>query len=1114
MATLNGTEGNDTLIGGAAADDLHGFGGNDFMQGGDGADTVLGGSGNDTISGNNGNDWVRGGTGNDQVSGGGGQDSFAFHDFGATNADVLTDFSGGWDNIHLDISAFTALGSTGRFAAGDARFRLGASAQDADDRIIYNQATGQLWYDADGNGAGAAQLIATLSNRASMSATDIHAFQSATPPPPPPNQTINGTPGNDSLVGGAGNDTINGFAGNDTIRGLGGDDSLIGGDGVDSVSGGDGNDTLVGHEFAGGREPSGPTADTLDGGLGDDVYHVNFGDSIAADPGGLDHVFADTTWTLGEGLENLTIGGVEADGASAFGNELDNTISQRGNDHYHTIEGRGGNDVLYAAQRAMSGGGVFGGDGNDTLVGWTGADTLVGGNGNDVIMGSDVFGGGSDFNTVDGGAGNDTLSGSAGSDFNDTFRFSVAPGTANADTINGFESGIDEIQLDAAVHANAGVNGDFVAGDPRFHAAAGANSAHDADDRVIFNTSTGQLWYDADGIGGAGAQLIATVQSGTVIATDIEILNGTPPGGGSTINGTSGNDSLVGTPGDDTMNGFGGNDTIDGLGGADQMDGGAGDDLFRVDNTGDVVIEAQNGGVDEVHSTVSYTLPDWVNNLTLVAGSGALTGTGNGIDNVIVGNGANNTLSGLAGNDTLAGGDGNDTIEGGTGNDLLRGDAGDDVLEPGWNNDTVDGGAGSNDWLLLRNAQSNVTVNFVSGTVTGGDAAGTARTTFTNVEGVHSLDIAFAMHITGNSANNYLRGEQGRDTIIGGGGNDTLYGSAFAPNADGDELYGGDGNDLISTFGGSAAIINGGAGNDSLSSGSGADNYVFDVAPGAANADFVFSFDTGSDTVHLDARVMPALGNAGRFSAADPRFYAAPGAVSGHDADDRVIYNTTNGTLWYDPDGSGALGAQLIATLQNGGTVFNLAETDIVVDNAAPPPSGTNGTEGNDTMIGTAGSDTLNGLGGNDFIQGQGSADTLRGGAGNDTMGGNEGADWIEGGAGNDRLTGGSGQDAFVFREFGAANADTLTDFSGNGWDSLRMDNAAFNTLGGDGRFASGDARFRAGTAAQDADDRIVFNSATGQVWYDADGNGAGGAQLVATLQAGATLVASDIWVI
>jgi serralysin len=127
-------------------------------------------------------------------------------------------------------------------------------------------------------------------------------------------------------------------------------------------------------------------------------------------------------------------------------------------------------------------------------------------------------------------------------------------------------------------------------------------------------------------------------------------------------------------------------------------------------------------------------------------------------------------------------------------------------------------------------------------------------------------------------------------------------------------------------------------------------------------------------------------------------------------------------------------------------------------------------------------------------------------------MSGNGANDWVEGGAGNDRVTGGSGQDAFVFREFGAANADTLTDFASN-WDNMRFDNAAFTALGVDGRFASGDARFFAGAAAHDADDRIVWNSATGQVWYDADVPHDAIVGVVRR-RAGATLVASDIWVI
>src|SRR5207253_9925132 len=92
----------------------------------------------------------------------------------------------------------------------------------------------------------------------------------------------------------------------------------------------------------------------------------------------------------------------------------------------------------------------------------------------------------------------------------------------------------------------------------------------------------------------------------------------TPTPSGQTINGTAGNDSLVGGTGNDTINGFDGNDTIDGGAGADSMVGGPGDDLYFVDNTGDIIVEQQNQGIDEVRATVSYTLADFVNNLTLL----------------------------------------------------------------------------------------------------------------------------------------------------------------------------------------------------------------------------------------------------------------------------------------------------------------------------------------------------------------------------------------------------------------------------------------------------------------------------------------------------------------
>ena len=150
---------------------------------------------------------------------------------------------------------------------------------------------------------------------------------------------------------------------------------------------------------------------------------------------------------------------------------------------------------------------------------------------------------------------------------------------------------------------------------------------------------------------------------------------------------------------------------------------------------------------------------------------------------------------------------------------------------------------------------------------------------------------------------------------------------------------------------------------------------------------------------------------------------------------------------------------------------------------------------------------TFNGTEGNDSISGT---------TDNDTIFGNAGNDWIEGRGGNDTLSGGGGQDSYVFREYGAANADTLANFDTN-WDALRFDSSAFTALGGPGHFAANDARFYAAPGAaggHDADDRFVYNTSTGQLYYDADGSGAGDAQLVATVQGAPAVAANDIWVI
>jgi Ca2+-binding RTX toxin-like protein len=155
------------------------------------------------------------------------------------------------------------------------------------------------------------------------------------------------------------------------------------------------------------------------------------------------------------------------------------------------------------------------------------------------------------------------------------------------------------------------------------------------------------------------------------------------------------------------------------------------------------------------------------------------------------------------------------------------------------------------------------------------------------------------------------------------------------------------------------------------------------------------------------------------------------------------------------------------------------------------------GTQFGDAMTGDAAANSFSGGSGDD---------TLNGNTGNDSLSGGDGNDFLEGSAGNDSMTGGAGADRFVFRVTGSANADRVSDFA-SGVDKILLDGssvAGMSNLGATGNFAAGDARFFAGSAAHDADDRVIYNGATGQLFYDGDGNGAGAVQLIATLQAGA----------
>ncbi|MEO0401265.1 MAG: calcium-binding protein [Pseudomonadota bacterium] len=164
---LLGNNDNDQLHGGDGRDELRGQNGDDILKGGTGKDTLKGGDGddvlngeqgNDLLQGNDDNDTLSGGLGADTLTGGDGLDVFLFDSDITNNKDKVTDFVVGEDMVHLDTAIFASLG----FFVDPGNFVLGNRAGDSDDFLIYNEATGKLRYDADGDGAGDAIIFATF----------------------------------------------------------------------------------------------------------------------------------------------------------------------------------------------------------------------------------------------------------------------------------------------------------------------------------------------------------------------------------------------------------------------------------------------------------------------------------------------------------------------------------------------------------------------------------------------------------------------------------------------------------------------------------------------------------------------------------------------------------------------------------------------------------------------------------------------------------------------------------------------------------------------------------------------------------------------------------------
>jgi serralysin len=158
---IKGRGGHDIIKGGAGDDTLRGQWRGDTIVGGSGRDWLDGGSGDDVLRGNRGQDTLDGGPGRDTLKGGPGDDHFVFSDPPDSNkVDKITDFSPGHDQIWLSGSDFGGLGGAGTLKVG--AFHVGSGAADAGDRIIYNDANGDLIYDSNGDASGGATRFAVL----------------------------------------------------------------------------------------------------------------------------------------------------------------------------------------------------------------------------------------------------------------------------------------------------------------------------------------------------------------------------------------------------------------------------------------------------------------------------------------------------------------------------------------------------------------------------------------------------------------------------------------------------------------------------------------------------------------------------------------------------------------------------------------------------------------------------------------------------------------------------------------------------------------------------------------------------------------------------------------
>lgn len=169
---LTGTSGDDLINGLGNSDVLRGFAGLDTLNGNEGNDNLQGGFNRDVLNGDSGNDLFIGGFGSDTITGGEGPDRIRFFRT-QDGRDEITDFAPDEDTLQFNGNNFGGLDNG---VLESDRFVLGTTAIDSDDRFIYNQNNGSLFFDVDGVGGQTQVAMATLSNQANLSASNIVIF--------------------------------------------------------------------------------------------------------------------------------------------------------------------------------------------------------------------------------------------------------------------------------------------------------------------------------------------------------------------------------------------------------------------------------------------------------------------------------------------------------------------------------------------------------------------------------------------------------------------------------------------------------------------------------------------------------------------------------------------------------------------------------------------------------------------------------------------------------------------------------------------------------------------------------------------------------------------------